>query len=133
MEVTIDLDTVRRDIKAAEEALATLKNVEGYLQDKAAQMNGVHKTQRTTPTKKPGAKQPVEKPNQADSAAKILTELGRPAKTKEIVDIGIERGWFEVNSNRRTLENGVYGAMNRKKEIFYIIERGTWDLVSRKK
>jgi hypothetical protein len=126
MEVSIDIDQLRRDIKEKRDELAKLLAVEDYAVGQSAITNGKLRARKT--------KGKISKlSGQAEIAERMLKELGRPAKTTEMVNLGLERGLLKITSKRRNLDNGFYGAMARQKQTFYLIERGTWDLVERKK
>ena len=122
MDVSISLESVRRDIREAEERLAKLRAVEEYIVQHVVSKNGrLLKSKTGTQTT-----------GQAAIAQKALTALGRPAKTAEIVALALKEGLLKQAGKLRNLENAVYGSMARRKDTF-CVERGTWELVSRKK
>ena len=114
MNVSINLEALRRDIKVAKEHLAKLEAVEEY----TATHNHCNERSHSL----------------AEIAEKSLTDLGRSAKVAEIVDFAILSGWFEGDNmrNMRNLKASVNVAMVRQTNVFYLVSRGRWDLVSRK-
>jgi hypothetical protein len=75
---------------------------------------------------------PPRRNSLAAKAREILSALQKPLSINELADALIERG-FAKKDDSENLKTLISSALSRRKDIFELVGRSTYDLVGRKK
>ena len=121
MRIKEQIDEVKRKIAELEFELAVEKAVLKRLEAPSAK--GKRKSSRK-------ARKEPRRGSLAAEAKEILTQSQKPLSVAELSDAFMKRGHHE---DRNKLNRLIPSALRRRSDIFVPVERGLYDLVSRRK